>query len=43
MFIILCTTITEKKGVLQLALQLNFWITQDIHNSIYLYFMSANK
>jgi hypothetical protein len=32
----------EKKGVLQLALQLNFWIAKDICNSLYLYAMSAN-
>jgi hypothetical protein len=27
----------EKKGVLQLALQLNFWVAKDICNSLYLY------
>jgi hypothetical protein len=32
----------EKKGVLQLALQLNFWVAKDICNSLYLYTMSAN-
>jgi hypothetical protein len=32
----------EKKGVLQLALQLNFWIVEDICNSLYLYIMNVN-
>jgi hypothetical protein len=33
----------EKKGVLQLALQLNFWITMDTCNSLYLYDVSFNR
>jgi hypothetical protein len=32
----------EKKGVLQLALQFNFWVVKDICNSLYLYVMCAN-
>jgi hypothetical protein len=32
----------RKKGVLQLALQLNFLIVTDIYNSLYLYVMSFN-
>jgi len=32
----------RKKGVLKLALQLNFWITKDICNSLYLYAMNSN-
>jgi hypothetical protein len=32
----------EKKGVLQLALQLNFWVAKDTCNSLYLYAVSAN-
>jgi len=32
----------EKKDVLQLALQLNFWITKDTCNSLYLYVVNAN-
>jgi hypothetical protein len=35
--------IMKKKGVLQLALQLNFWVALDICNSPYLYAMSAIK
>jgi hypothetical protein len=31
-----------KRGVLQLALQLNFWVVNDICNSLYLYAMSVN-
>jgi len=31
----------KKKGVLQLALQLNFWVV-NTYNSLYLYIMSAN-
>jgi len=34
---------TIKKGVLQLALQLNFWIVENTCNSLYLYVVSANK
>jgi hypothetical protein len=34
--------IMRKKGVLQLALQLNFWITNDTCNSLYLYAMNFN-
>jgi len=30
----------RKRGVLQLTLQLNFWVAPDIHNSLYLYAMS---
>jgi len=30
-----------KKGVLQLALQFNFWVESDICNSLYLYAVSA--
>jgi hypothetical protein len=33
----------KKKGVLQLALQLNFWVVTDICKSLYLYAMSFNK
>jgi hypothetical protein len=33
----------EKKKVLQLALQFNFWIAKDICNSLYLHTASANK
>jgi hypothetical protein len=33
--------IIYKKGVLQLALQLNFWVTLDICNSLHLYAMSV--
>jgi hypothetical protein len=32
----------EKKGVLQLALQLNLWVAEYTCNSFYLYTMSAN-
>jgi hypothetical protein len=32
----------RKRGVLQLALQLNFWVAKDICNSLYLYATSAN-
>jgi hypothetical protein len=32
-----------KKGVLQLALQLNFLITKDTCNSLYLYNVNANE
>jgi hypothetical protein len=34
-------TIWEKKGVLQLALQFNFWIAMTICNSLYFYVVSA--
>ncbi len=30
-------------GVLQLALQLNFWVAKDTCNSLYLYVVSVNK
>jgi hypothetical protein len=30
-------------GVLQLALQLKFWIVEDIYNSLYLYVVSVNE
>jgi hypothetical protein len=33
----------EKKGVLQLALKLKFWITTNTCNSLYLYAMSSNR
>jgi len=33
----------EKKKVLELALQLNFWLTKDTYNSLYLYVVSANE
>jgi hypothetical protein len=33
----------KRKGVLQLALQFNFWIAKDICNSLYLYIVSAHK
>jgi len=33
----------RKMGVLQLALQLNFWIVEDICNSLYLYVVSVNE
>jgi hypothetical protein len=36
-----CNTM-RKRGVLQLALQLNFWVVDDICNSMYLYAMSVN-
>jgi hypothetical protein len=32
----------EERGVLQLVLQFNFWIIEDICNSLYLYVMSAS-
>ncbi len=32
----------QKRGVLQLALQLNFWVVEDTCNSHYLYVISAN-
>jgi hypothetical protein len=32
----------KKKGVLQLALQLNFLVVEDIYNSLFLYVVSAN-
>jgi hypothetical protein len=32
-----------EKGVLQLALQFNFWIAKDTCNSLYLYTMNFNK
>jgi len=34
--------IMRKMGVLQLALQFNFWIAKDTCNSSYLYAMSIN-
>lgn len=34
--------IMKKKGVLQMALQLTFWVVEDTYNSLYLYAMSAN-
>jgi hypothetical protein len=33
----------KKMGVLQLVLQFNFWVAQNIYNSLYLYLMSANE
>jgi hypothetical protein len=33
----------KKKGVLQLALQLNFWVVEDTCNSLYLYVVNANE
>jgi hypothetical protein len=33
----------KKKGVLQLALQLNFWVAKDTYNSLYSYVVSANE
>ncbi len=33
----------EKKGVLQLALQLDFWVAPNICNSLYLYVVNVNK
>jgi hypothetical protein len=33
----------KNKGVLQLALQLNFWVAKDIYNSLYLYIVNANE
>jgi hypothetical protein len=33
----------RKRGVLQLALQLNFWIVKDTCNSLYLYIGNANE
>ncbi len=32
----------RKRGVLQLALQLNFWVVEDICNSLYLYTMNVD-
>ncbi len=32
----------RKKGVLQLALQFNFWVVENICNSLHLYTMNAN-
>jgi hypothetical protein len=32
-----------KKGILQLALQLNFWIASNICSSLYLYVLSTNE
>jgi hypothetical protein len=32
----------EKKRCFALALQLNFWVTNDTFNSLYLYAMSSN-
>jgi len=32
----------KKNGVLQLTLQLNFWIALDTCNSLYLYIVSEN-
>jgi hypothetical protein len=37
------TNTMKKKGVLQLAMQLNFWIVEDTCNSMYLYTMNANE
>ncbi len=36
------TSTMKKKGVLQLALQLNFLVVKDTCNSLYLYIVSAN-
>jgi hypothetical protein len=36
------TNIMRKKSFLQLALQLNFLVTEDTCNSMYLYAMSVN-
>ncbi len=33
----------EKRDVLRLTLQLNFWITLDIYNSLYLHGVSVNQ
>jgi hypothetical protein len=33
----------KKKGVLQLALQLNFWVVEDTCNWLYLYVVNANE
>jgi hypothetical protein len=35
--------IMKKKGVLQMALQLTFWVVEDTYNSLYLYAASANQ
>jgi hypothetical protein len=40
-YLTLCTIHYEKKGVLQLALQLNFWIASNISNSPYLHVVSV--
>jgi len=32
----------EKKGILQLTLQFNFWVVKNTYNSLYLYVASAN-
>jgi hypothetical protein len=34
--------IMRKKGVLQLALQFNFWVAKETCNSLYLYVVSTN-
>ncbi len=41
--IIYWVNILRKKVVLQLVLQFNFWVVEDICNSLYLYVMSANE
>jgi hypothetical protein len=33
----------KERGVLQLALQLNFWVVLNTYNSLYLYAVSANR
>ncbi len=38
-----CFPLWKKKSVLQLALQLNFWVAMDTCNSLYLYVMSSNE
>jgi hypothetical protein len=35
--------IMRKMGVLQLALQFNFWVVYDTCNSLYLYVANVNK
>jgi hypothetical protein len=33
----------KQRGVLQLALQLNFWVAEDTYNSMYLYAMNVKE
>jgi hypothetical protein len=37
------TNIMKKKGVLLLALQLNFWVVEDTYISLYVYVASVNE
>jgi hypothetical protein len=42
-FEVISMRVMKKKSVLQLALQLNFWVVKDICNSLYLYAMTFNR